>query len=86
LTNRAAAISDAEFSGDIEKIFGVKGIEVHRKATDVMAVYQVSEPLNGARLLMGVLPQGAVKYDEFRYGWKQYTLYYEELNGETPER
>ena len=83
---KAAAITEAEFAGGIEKVFGSNGIEVHRKATDVMAVWQVSEPLSGARLSIGVIPQKAVKYNEFSYGRKKYTLYYEELNGEAQER
>lgn len=83
---KAAAITEAEFSGGIEKVFAAKGIEVHRKATEAMAVWQVSEQRDGAKLSIGVIPQGAVKYNEFDYGWKHYTLYYEELNGEAQER
>jgi hypothetical protein len=83
---KAEAITEAEFSGGIEKVYGANGIEVHRKACDVMAVYQVSSPIKGGPLPAEIVPKGAVKYNEFDYGWKRYSLYYEELNGESQER
>lgn len=86
---KAAAITDAEFSGGIEKVFGANGVEVHRKATDVMAVWQVSMPIHNdpdAKWSGIPVPAKAVKYNEFEYGRKRFILYYEELNGETQER
>lgn len=77
----AEAITEVEFSDSIEQVYRRDGIEVHRKAIDVMAVWQVASSLENKTPHSQFIPAKAVEYEAFTYGQKRFTLYYEELNG-----